>query len=208
MKKAAFTLIELIFAIVVIAVSVISLPLLIATSSQGIEKNIIQEAIFASAAILNESAAFLWDENSNLDIGVSSFSRVVNTNSGGCLGGTPNRRIGHVNRQCLDNNATMPYNGGAFNNSINAAAHAAQDMFITSTASATSAATYKNQYKSAVTVNNCGAGGCVQFGTVANNPNLKEIQITILSEDETKLLVILRAYSANIGEVRTQSEIY
>ena len=207
LKRKAFTLIELIFAIVIIAISVISLPMMVSTTSKGIEANIIQEAIFASAATLNESTTYYWDEHSLDDVNTSGgYSRVVNTATGGCLGTTPNKRVGHINRRCLDDNTTIPFTGTVFEDSINLAAHSASSIFTAT--SSPSAATYKSQYDSIVDVANCSGGGCVQFGEEVDNPNLKEVKITIVPTGDTEELVVLRAYSANIGEVAPKSRIY
>jgi len=62
-----FTLIELIFAIVIIAISVVSLPTMIQVTSSGVEKNIeTQEAIF-KAIVLTKSA-----------VGENSFANIDN----------------------------------------------------------------------------------------------------------------------------------
>lgn len=54
--RTAFTLIELIFAIVIIAISVVSLPMLSQATSSGVGKNLeTQEAIF-KALVLTKSA--------------------------------------------------------------------------------------------------------------------------------------------------------
>jgi len=75
--KRAFTLIELIFAIVIIAITVVSLPMMTQVISKGIEKNLLQEAIFAGAAVLNESVSAKWDENSvESPTDPNAFSRV------------------------------------------------------------------------------------------------------------------------------------
>ncbi len=199
-------MIELIFAIVIIAISVISLPMMMQSSSQASNESIVQEAIFAAEAILNESTAYYWDQNSQDDANTTSggYSRVVNT--GDCLGsGVPYKRIGHINRQCLDDNTTTPLNSAS-----TIAVENAQTQF-TNTSILTgnpSAATYKNHYSANVTVTNCSVGPCVQFGLEANNPNLKQIQIWIKNDDTHKTIVLLRAYTANIGEVKPESRIF
>ena len=78
-RRAAFTLIELIFAIVIIAISVISLPMMSQTVSEGIDANIVQEAIFASATELNEAVTAHWDENSIEASMPDSSARVIET---------------------------------------------------------------------------------------------------------------------------------
>ncbi len=63
--KKAFTLIELIFAIVIIAIAVVSLPTMVQVTSSGVAKNLeTQEAIF-KAIVLTKSA-----------IGENSFANI------------------------------------------------------------------------------------------------------------------------------------
>lgn len=205
LQKSAFTMIELIFAIVVIAISVISLPMMMQTTSKGIESNIVQEAIFATGAILNESTTYYWDKHSMDDANVSNgYSRVVNT--GGCLGGgIPYKRVGHINRQCLDNNATTPDNIGD-NTSIEWAQNTYNNLQILTGAAA--AASYKDSYSATATVTTCKTGNTfTQFGLEANNPNLKEIQIKVTITGSADTLILLRAYTANIGEVAPESKV-
>ena len=204
-NKRAFTMIELIFAIVVIAISVISLPMMMQSSSKASNESIVQEAIFAAEAILNESTAYYWDQNSQDDANTTSggYSRVINT--GDCLGaGIPYKRIGHINRQCLDDNTTTPWNGPS-----SIAVENAAGANIPILTGASSAATYKNSYSADVTVRNCSpTANCVQFGLDTNNSNLKQIQIVITNDDTNKTVVLLRAYTANIGEVKPESRIF
>jgi hypothetical protein len=76
-------MIELIFAIVIIAISVMSLPMMIQTTSKGLEANIAQEAIFATSAKMMQILSFAWDKNS-LDNNTSKsldYARVIDINS-------------------------------------------------------------------------------------------------------------------------------
>lgn len=200
--KNAFTMIELIFAIVIVAISVLSLPMMAQINSEAIESNLIQEAIFAASSALSEATTFSWDENSLND----GDEAVVNGDSS-CVAGTPNKRIGHVSRECLNNNGTGFYALAAYTKSIEVAAHGAQSIFIAG--ANPTAASYKDTYDSIVNVRRCDLGGCVQFGSTANNPNLKEIEIRITpTAVATDTLVLLRAYSANIGQITPYSGMY
>ena len=208
-KKSAFTLIELIFAIVIIAVSVMSLPMMTQATSKGIEANIVQEVIFATGAILNESTTYYWDSNSMDDSNTTSngYSRVVN--AGQCVGGgVPYKRVGHINRQCLDDNTTTP-NAVGDSTSIEWAANIYNDIdILTGTAAA---ATYKDSYSARAIVTSCSTGGCIKFGLAAdpnNNPSLKEVQVQVTPTGSANILVLLRAYVANIGEVEPESRIF
>ncbi len=207
-KKSAFTLIELIFAIVIISISVMSLPMMTQVTSKGIEANIVQEVIFATGAILTESTTYYWDSHSMDDANTTSngYSRVVN--AGQCIGGgVPYKRIGHINRQCLDDNTTTP-NAIGDSTSIEWAANIYNGIDILTGSAA--AATYKDAYSATAIVNSCSAGGCVQFGDglATTNNNLKEIEIQVTPTGSADILVRLRAYVANIGEVEPESRIF
>jgi len=199
--RKAFTLIELIFAITVIAISVMSLPMMTQVTSKGIEGNIVQEVIFTTQAVLDESTTFYWDASSMEDISLDGYSRVVNT---GDCNATTNKRIGHINRSCiLSNNGPLNDNNpsalqqvaGAYNNTPILTGSKGQ-------------ATYKDSYSATATVTACNIGTCVQFGNEANNADLKEISIGIKKTGAAKNLVVLKAYSANIGEVLIRSRIF
>jgi len=107
-RRYAFSLIELIFAIVVISIAVISLPMMIQTTSKGIQGNLTQEAIFASSTKLNEIISYPWDDNS-MQKG-TIFSRVIWTSVNDC-NSTTKLRLGHIlqqqHRRCLDSNYSL-----------------------------------------------------------------------------------------------------
>jgi len=193
-NKNAFTMIELIFAIVIIAISVISLPMMAQVISRGIEGNLVQEAIFAGSAQLNEATTYTWDERSSDDLNISELARIVNTNASGCP------RAGIINRQCLTNLAIRPLDASVFNgSSIDSITYVNEPIYL----GATSATSYKTDYNSTLTVSRCDGGACIKFGDEAanNNPNLKQLEYTVIHPDDDKVVVRLRAYSANIGEL-------
>ncbi len=103
-------MIELIFAIVVIAIAIVSLPMMMQVNSKGMENNLAQEAIFGASVELMQASTGYWDANSMEDINVSDYSRVININ--GDCNSTTKLRPGQINqpyhRRCLDNNTTPP----------------------------------------------------------------------------------------------------
>ncbi len=200
-RRSAFTLIELIFAIVIIAISVISLPMMSQTVSEGIDANIVQEAIFASATELNGVVTAHWDENS-IESGMpDSSARVIETVINMCNNdnnsSTFRQMPGHINqplhRRCLDANTTVttPSNASA------TAVDSLDDWELGDkniTIGTSGAEGYKETYQSNVIVSpNANFNG-------ANNANIKSIVSTVKDEDGTTIAV-LRTYSANIGEV-------
>jgi len=193
--RTAFTLIELIFAIVVIAISVLSLPMMSQVTAEGIDNNLVQEAIFGSATKLNEAVTAHWD-GSSIEPGMpDSFARVIET--GTCESNplaTDYRQMpGHINqplhRRCLDSNLTAPVGAVAGVTSLDNFAGASA-IFM----GASSAEGYKDTYTATVVVTRG-----VTFGSLAGNPNIKRIVSTITNADGP--VAALRTYSMNIGEV-------
>jgi len=190
--KTAFTMIELIFAIVVIAIAVISLPMMMQVNSKGMENNLPQEAIFGASVELMQATTGYWDANSMKDINLSDYSRVVNID--GDCNATTKLRPGHINqpfhRRCIDDttittasNAT----GNANFNTLNDFAHNARSLFI---GNANGTAGYKDMnYTSTLTV-----------GQLADQ-NIKVLTATIRdSAKGNKIITVLKTEAANVGE--------
>ena len=185
-RKSAFTMIELIFAIVIIAISVMSLPMVTQVTQRGIENSILQEAVFAASAELMGATAGYWDENSMQDSADSHLSRVIDI-TGDCIA---NLRPGHIaqqyHRRCLNNTGTGANNAaGGVVWDLDNAEHGDADMF---TDTITDATGYKETYQSNIDV------------SPAADNNIKIITATIKDSDGDEV-VVLRSQSANIGEV-------
>lgn len=184
-KRFAFTMLELIFAIVIIAISVVSIPMVTQVTQRGIESNIVQEAIFAASSELMGATAGYWDENSMQDINTSHLSRVIDLD-GDC---TDIRRPGHINqpyhRRCSDTATTASNTAGGTIYDLDDAAHGDEDIF---TDTITDATGYKETYQSNISV------------IPAADTNIKLIEATI-KDSAGKTVTILRAQSANVGEI-------
>jgi len=185
MVKHAFTMIELIFAIVIIGISVISLPIMNNVTNKGMENNLVQEAIFAASTEIMGTTSGYWDENSMQDINKSNLSRVINISTD-CNPSTK-LRFGHIpqpyHRRCLDSLTTQALDtkGGVIYD-INDATHNYEDIFVDDT---TNDKGYKQTYKSKV--------------TSQLDENVKKITITIKDENDN-VVTVLHSQSANIGE--------
>ena len=64
MVRSAFTMIELIFALVIMGIVFLTLPLILIQNADSVEDNIIQESIFLSSSKMSQLLTFQWDENS------------------------------------------------------------------------------------------------------------------------------------------------
>lgn len=194
LKRFAFTMVELIFAIVIISIAVMSIPVMTQITSKGIESNILQEAIFAGSAELMGATSYYWDLNSMYDSNLSHLEKVIDI-GGTCENNASNiaryrLRPGHVNqpfhRRCLESNAIAAADTAdlVFFPNLNNAVHASQVVFTDNTADS---AGYKDSYNSAV-------------GIDYLNNNVKRVTVTITNSSADPITV-LRTYSANIGEI-------
>lgn len=195
--RLAFTLIELIFAIVIISIAVVSLPIMAKITEKGIESNILQEAIFAGSAELMGASSGYWDVNSMADSGLSHMSRVIDIGSV-CENNTSSPshrlRLGHIaqpyHRRCIDANITTISQANTADTNfpnLDNAVHALAPMF---TDTVTEATGYKETYKSLVTID-------------ATTADIKIITITVtsLQNGVDTNITRLSLWSANIGEI-------
>jgi prepilin-type N-terminal cleavage/methylation domain-containing protein len=197
--KSAFTMIELIFAIVIIGITVISLPMVNQIVSKGVEGNLVQEAIFASSAEINQVLSYHWDENSIQ--GNDTLAKVVWTPNSSCDSDTK-LRPGHISeplhRRCIDDNTTgesTTFNDATLND-IDDMNGTTSSIFIDNSGGSviSSSKGYKQDYNSTVNVE------YADFEPgVASNNNIKKVTVTISKGGNN--ITVLRAYSANIGEI-------
>jgi len=205
-KKSAFTLIELIFAIIIISIAVLSLPVVNQIMSKGIDNNIVQEAIFAAATELNEAITQHWDENSIDPVAPNSYARVIDMGMCDSNTSSPTYRLmpGHINqplhRRCLDSNTTTAENNNTNDDveAIEDKKHGYQLVFLNPTPDQ---AGYKKKYKSKVVIQKK-----AKFGG-AKDSNMKRITVTISNKDKT-VISSLRTYVANIGETDYYKKTY
>ena len=206
-RRYGFTLIELIFAIIIIAISVLSLPMMNQAVQKGVDSNILQEAIFAASAELNEAVTAHWDDNSIEDpTKPNALARVIDSTLQNCDSNISSATFrlmqGHISqvkhRRCLDNNLTsVAIANVATVTSLSDMAHPLNWIFANR---ATEAKGYKGDYKSKLEVTRP-----ADFN--GNNVNIKKIESTVTDANDN-VLIVLRAYSANIGEVDYYSEPY
>ncbi|MDD2790803.1 MAG: type II secretion system protein [Sulfurimonas sp.] len=202
--RTAFTLIELIFAIVIIGIATLSLPMISQVTAKGSEKSLAQEAIFIAFTEITKVTSSAWDENSRT--GTNDFEYVIyastteaNTSAINDLRG----RSGNINilYNNTDGNRTLRPTMVTFDPDDNATGVFREDDiddYIILTANATGSAGsqtgYKYQYTKDINVTTPAS-----FGTLANDPNIKRIQIGV--NDSTGLIVSFYMYATNSGSV-------
>ena len=214
-------MIELIFAIVIIAIVVISLPLMMKTNEDAMEGNVVQEALFASSAKMMQVLSYPWDEHSTDSTNPNTYGKVVNITGGntnyirkdanGTSDVNSSYRVGHIlkdnHRRFHDVSLAADANhigtlGSATPPTALNNANIANAPFIIP---ATSATGYKNNYKMDVSVNyvsdNNFAGSTFIFSGTGNATASNIRLITVTIKDSAGVpLTLLRSYSSNIGE--------
>ncbi|WP_434580299.1 type II secretion system GspH family protein [Sulfurimonas sp. NW15] len=199
-KKSAFTLIELIFAIVVIAITVISLPMMNQSISKGIDSNLLQEAIFAAATELNEATTAQWDEASIDENASTTVSQVINLD-GLCENNQSSQRYrlkpGHIleplHRKCLNNlnQTALHSNTNPDVDAVEDKAHGYRNIFLNLTPGQEG---YKQDFNSSLAINNNPVFDGIQ------RPNMKKLTITV-KDEEGNVVTSLFTYVANIGGI-------
>lgn len=76
-KRFAFTLIELIFAIVIIGITVAAVPQMMFSNSRSVERGLMREAVFLASAEANRMLAFQWD-TASVDASLT-YARILDT---------------------------------------------------------------------------------------------------------------------------------
>lgn len=197
-RRSAFTMIELIFAIVIIAISVLSLPMINQVVAKNMEGSIAQEAIFAASAELNQVVSYYWDENSME--GAATLSRVAWDSD--CNSSTK-LRPGHINqpyhRRCTDattgptTSFGLEVSDGGTPDDLDDVSQDPHSIFVNPGGSATG---YKNTYDSEFSITYADFGD-----VVAGDKSIKRISVTISDSSTGDTVTSLSTFSSNIGEI-------
>ncbi len=222
-------MIELIFALVIMGIVFVSLPLILIRNAESLEDNLIQESIFLTSSKITQIMGLQWDNNSSESgVGTLAASDVVDVAVGAAA---LNRnfsdfRVGHFQQDKhrrmtpVGNPRSATAVGGDaddvgvfddvddFHGQTNAA-------LVQSTSTLTSGAGYKKAYRTDINVSyvNDGAGGTFFNGNAVQNfafttapaggtTNLKMIEVSVEQNNSVgwETTLLLRAYVANIGE--------
>lgn len=230
-RRNAFTMIELILAIVIIAVAFLSIPVLLNINARNIHTSISQEAIFIAITKLNQVLTQSWDENSNDSTATTEYSKVVDI-SGGTAAlarvDTSVFRAGHIQESKHRRFFTVADNRSA---SYPLAIEGSNDMddFVVNNAviiNEPGLEGYKKSYRIDIAVeyvsdNSAIGGGNTNFNSqiptfvfdttaAGTATNMKMIETTIEQENSGNYepVIVFRTYSCNIGEVDFYSKRY
>lgn len=201
MVRHAFSMIELIFAIVLIAIVVVAVPQMMTQNAKLVEGNRAQEGVFLASAAAVRLLSYRWDANSK-DINVTSnldYSKVLDINQ---TPATTERksitvdgetillplRVGHIpqdRHRRFHSQYTPPAASGLFGASI------------TLNDTAIGADAFKFGYTLDIT-----GGYSAPFAPTGSGiSDTKMATITIKNNDTGVDDVIMRIYAFNIGEI-------
>ena len=218
-------MIELIFALVIMGVVFITLPLILINDSTNVERNLMQEAIFASSTKVGQILTFPWDENSPDPAVTLTASNALRTTGGDNeldRNLTTDFRVGHV-PQPLHRRLTPNTAERFATNALGAEAGGIIDIddydgaanVNVSLIGAAGTEGYKKIYRVTTTVdylndntNYAASSINFTFDTLAAVPaNPSNIKMITLSTDQNNSdgwsalpILQLRSFSANIGE--------
>ena len=217
MVKKGFTFIELVVAIVVIGIAMMSVPLLLSQSSRTNEFSISQEAVLAGSTKIGNILTYPWDDKlvSEVDVkhildvthGDSRLKRFPDNNS--------TRRIGNFKanfRRKFDTNLTFASVVLGRAGDTNASAYNDIDDFngVSEIINSGGTGDYlmdlnlstkvfyisdDASYSSSPALN----FGDLNASLVAPTTNLKMIEVKVVNSTNHQLITTLRAFSANIG---------
>jgi len=207
-KRHAFTLIELIFAIVFISISILTVPLMIEVNNESLKRNLAGGAIFLASSVISAGSTIAWDDNSIEDTGSANVyvtAKILDVNDLGS--GSPYARISTTqpirigglaedkHRKFYDYNLSKTAAGQpkpAQNND--------ESLGLAIDASAASVSGYKSAYTvSSKRVYVTDTGNVLSTASQgAAISNLKMIEVSI--SDADGIVSTLRTYTANIGE--------
>lgn len=220
MRKAT-SILELVIAIVVMGIAIMSLPLVLTQSQNANAVALQQEVILATKTKLGYILSYEWDANS-YDAN-ASVSRVLDTNSSitsanaAFDANSTTHRTGHIiadNRRRLRDNMARPTIAGSanwgnvaladiddFNAKSETTTVVAADMDYVFNLELNSTVQYISDAPSSGTYNNQDINFSFNAASAPANPtNIKMVTVRTRDTSNNNVNVVLRAFASNIGE--------
>jgi len=231
MKKSAFTLIELIFTILILGFIATAMPMFMTKDMDARDESLVQEAIYAASAKMSQILSYKWDEGSNEDNNTISQAKVLDippsffTDVALDRNGSSKFRVGHfqeTGRRAMYTNTLETNASALLGNDINDTFPDDIDDLVNPTLVSGNAAAggYKAAYTIQVTptyINDRSVSIGGYTNTIQNGfefeqgtgfqTNIKRIRVDVL-DSAGQTLFTLRTYSCNIGESSVASRIF
>ena len=215
MVKKGFTLLELVIAIVVISIALMSVPLLLSQASESDEFNINQEAILAGATEMGDILTYPWNESN-----ASQILQVFDVTDGDIelnrSHADNNRRIGHFKEKyrrkfyddTTESNSTLGHDKGDefndiddFNGEITSVSSGGTGDYLKDLNLSIGISYISDDANYSHTTLNLGELNISSVQTYSDpnaTTNIKMIEINV-SDNNHNPITTLRAFSTNIG---------
>ncbi len=224
--RAAIAMIELIFALVVMGIVMMSAPQLISTAAKSTTVGLQQESINEAASRLNMILTYPWDQNDTNDSCIPPVLHVTNGDSELDEVGTTARRIGvdknssshtficenqefSASALKADGSDDIDDFAGTISLTTDASGSGGTDYIEKNTVQMTTTVSYADDNATYTPISSTRTFGYVPSAGTATT-NIKEITVTLTSTSSTPELnktIVLKAFSCNIGGFEYESRI-
>jgi prepilin-type N-terminal cleavage/methylation domain-containing protein len=213
--KRAFTMIEMIFAIVIIGLTVAGVSQMLTRSGETMEGGMSQEAVFLASMEAAKVFSHRWDVNSEDNTTELSYSKILDTNTSSdydrtCINVLTGVRTTTTSFVCGANAALSVLRLGGIEQDLHRRFHSAPTAASSaapegvpdsdSNLSLTGEDGFKHDYNIVIASNFVGAPfdtGAAAGGTT----NIKRTVVAVNNADTGNNLVTMRVYTYNIGEI-------
>lgn len=198
LQRHAFTMIELVFAIVIIGIAVSVIPTVISSNNKNESASIVSEGVFALSAQMMQDSTYYWDVNSKDSVSNGANVLDITTSVGEYNRTAPSDvyRVGHAT------DAQPQYHRHFFASSTAPAGSALSDGIGTGTGNlitTTASGGYKRTYTYSRIVSFVSESTIFSKTQTATQSNIKMLEYELKDSGGTSLAV-MRNYVSNIGE--------
>jgi type II secretory pathway pseudopilin PulG len=214
--RRAFSIVELIFAIILIALVVSILPKLVYQSYKSLDFSINQEAILMAITKNYNILSYRWDENSTDELNYISINRVLDVKNGDPeleRVGSSRYRVGHIQssdrRQFFQYDNNFSHQTMGLDSSDGSVADDIDDFHLTQvTVSAEGKDGYKNQYFISNRVFYISDSAdysqkhlyvTMDFSPISGTSNIKVIETNVSCN--CKDTILIKSFVSNVGEI-------
>lgn len=199
--RFAFTFIELIFAIVIIGISVISLPTITQVLNTGLEKNMAQEALLLGSSDVLRAISGQWDENSREGNNSFEYTLYATNTELALMNGNPGR-FGYINILYHRNDTLRPSMNidlDALGRKDDVDDYSTTGLSVDAVDDVGSAENFKDLYKKVISITQNEIFAGVNYGL-----NIKKLTVKIQKSDYSDLSQ-LYIYVFNTGNASSPS---
>ncbi|CAA6815897.1 MAG: Unknown protein [uncultured Campylobacterales bacterium] len=210
--KKGFSLIELLFSIVIISLTIFTLPMLMTSSNKSDDISTTSDMIYAIESNIYATLTYKWDENGQDGIARNKVLKTNSTAIGLNEVNSTNYRIGHVigntrrsfHKVPLNASNSLTLEGTVINdiddfNDKNISMSKSIDIDYLNNFDVTTKVSYVEDNDASDMYQKESIDFTLGLTPTTSSTNIKEVSITAYSSDKN-LSINMKAYSSNIGE--------